>query len=175
MILANDEVRACEDCARISVRIGNELQSFPYGEGEDQTILTAEVPVWRCSSCGLAYTDEIAEELRHDAICRHLGRLTPRELRNLRMTYALSQQEWAAVTGFGVASVKRWETSNQIQNEAADRYIRLLVRRDIFERVAELQATATTELRPYAFRTKITEEMRMKSNVFVLRPKQQRD
>jgi putative zinc finger/helix-turn-helix YgiT family protein len=131
--------RECDQCGRATVKKTVQEQKFPYGAGPAQVILGASVPVWGCEACGDQYTDHEAEEIRHEVICRHLHRLTPAELRNLRETYGLSQDEWAAVTGFGSASVKRWETGALIQNEAADRYLRLLADPRVFAKLQALQ------------------------------------
>lgn len=35
--------------------------------------LTVDVPVRRCEACDFEYLDDEAEQLKHGAICRHLG------------------------------------------------------------------------------------------------------
>lgn len=71
--LQNGGGRPCGQCEGGTVHVSYETQKFPYGEGKDQVILEAHVPVWSCSSCGDSYTDGDAEEKRHAAICRHLA------------------------------------------------------------------------------------------------------
>jgi putative zinc finger/helix-turn-helix YgiT family protein len=116
----------CPMCGDRSARVSYEIESFPYGMGEDQILLTANVPVIRCGACGGEVTDGAAEEIRHSAVCHHLGRLSPKEARSIREQYDLSQQEWANKTKLGIASIKRWESGSVIQNEAMDCYLRLL-------------------------------------------------
>src|SRR5260370_37311876 len=129
--LQNNRERPCEQCEDGVARLSLETQRFPYGDERDQVILEALVPVWTCNACGFQYTEGDAEIIRHEAVCRHLRRLSPKQLRDIREKYGLSQQEWAEVTGFGSASIKRWETGNWIQTEAADRFLRLLVDGDV--------------------------------------------
>src|SRR5262245_14723151 len=121
-----DAPRACVSCDSPAVRLSQEEQVFPYGEGKDQVMLRAVVPVWTCLSCNEQFTDGDAEEIRHEAICRHLNRMTPKELRELRAGYGESQEQWAKRTRVGLASIKRWETGSTIQNESTDIYLWLL-------------------------------------------------
>jgi transcriptional regulator with XRE-family HTH domain len=44
----------------------------------------------------------------------------------LRHDLGLSQTELARLTGFGEASIKRWESGVLIQNISSDRFLRLL-------------------------------------------------
>src|SRR5438552_2049963 len=106
------ETRLCPSCGENSARVRYETESFPYGVGEDQVMLSARVPVIRCDVCGDELTDGAAEEIRHFEICRYLGRLAPNEIRAIREQYGLPQQEWAKKTKLGIASVKRWESGN---------------------------------------------------------------
>ena len=88
--------------------------------------LTVDVPVRRCEDCDLEYLDDEAERLKHGAVCRHLGVLTPDEIRHIRKGFGMTQAEFAQVTGIGVASLNRWENGLTIQTQAYDRYLRLL-------------------------------------------------
>jgi DNA-binding transcriptional regulator YiaG len=81
--------------------------------------------------------DEAAEEARHEAICRHLGILTPRQIVDLRKSYGLTRADFAALTRFGAASLARWETGSILQNAANDQLLYLLQFRDNIERLRE--------------------------------------
>jgi putative zinc finger/helix-turn-helix YgiT family protein len=121
------ERRVCDCCGAEGVRMSWQTEHFNYKtESDDVVELAAQVPVWACGACGDRYTDSQAEEIRHETVCRHLGRLTPREIRELRDALGYSQRDWAELTGFGIASIKRWETGALIQGLAQDRYMRLL-------------------------------------------------
>jgi hypothetical protein len=52
----------------------------------------------------------------------------------------MSRAEFAAVTGFGEATVARWESGALLQNVANDRYLRALVDAHVFERIRTLAA-----------------------------------
>lgn len=99
---------------------------FIYGAGSDAVELRADIPVHTCSHCSLSYTAESAEIARHEAVCRHLGVLTPDEIRELRDRHNLSRAAFARRNGFGEATLARWERGESIQNTSTDRYLRLL-------------------------------------------------
>ena len=85
-----------------------------------------DVPVRRCEDCDFEYLDDEAEQLKHEAVCRHLGVLSPDEIRHIRKGFGMTQAVFAQVTGIGVASLIRWENGLTIQTHAYDRYLRLL-------------------------------------------------
>lgn len=172
MILSNPTARPrCEGCGDGCLNRSVQEEVFLYGSGADAVELRASVPVWSCDACGEAFTDAEAEDLRHEAVCRHLKRLTPAEVLALRGRRGLTQEGFADLTRFGVASVKRWESGNQIQSESADRYLRLLGDEAAFARMqaivaglgADAEATKT-------FRTPLSQEARARSEAFSLRP-----
>lgn len=157
----------CEMCESNAVTIRNHEEKFVYGSGEDQVLLSAVVPVYECGECGEMYTGHEAEGLRHEAVCIHLGRLTPREIKMIRESYNLTQEKFALVSGFGVASIKRWELGNQIQGESANNLL-LLLRMPRNLRLVQ-EANKKEAFRP-TFRTKISEVTRQQSHEFKLRP-----
>jgi putative zinc finger/helix-turn-helix YgiT family protein len=155
-------------CGEDSARLSFEDETFPYGDEKNQVILRARVPVWHCQQCRAQYTAAEAEDIRHAEVCRYLRRLTPAELRQIREKYGLSQQVWAERTALGVASVKRWETGNLIQNAAIDRYLRLLTDPSIFAKAASMSEDAG-DRRTYSFQTELPREASQCAAVFVLR------
>jgi len=144
--------RECPACGKSASAVSPRIETFPYLDGEDQVILEARVPVWECATCGTKFTDGDAEEIRHEAVCRYLERLTPAEVRAIREQYRLSQHEWAVRTGLGIASVKRWELGNAIQEKATDKYLRLLRQSEVFARLASLERS-DADMREPQFRT----------------------
>ena len=119
--------RKCIFCEALAASENVQVESFNYKTDEGRVVeLTADVPVISCSSCGEQYTDDRAECIRHEAVCRFLGRLTPVELRLIRERYGYSQKQWSDITGIGLASIKRWESGALIQGQALDRFVRVL-------------------------------------------------
>ena len=66
------------------------------------------------------------ERLRHAGVCRHLGVLTPAEVRGVREQYGMTKAAFAEATAIGEATLGRWETGAVIQNRASDFYLRLV-------------------------------------------------
>jgi putative zinc finger/helix-turn-helix YgiT family protein len=153
--LPNSESRICDSCGAEASRMNFENQHFKFGEGEHSVDLQARVPVWTCDACGDQYTDEAAEEIRHAVVCEHLGRLTPKQIVEIRNSYGLTQAEWSDLTGFGTASIKRWETGALIQSASADNLIRLLKEARNIEILQRARGRARTELVSSKFRTTI--------------------
>jgi DNA-binding transcriptional regulator YiaG len=114
---------------------------FGYGEGNAAVQLTAEVRVYECKHCGIEFTDHHAEESRHAAVCRHLERLTPSEIRAIRRIHDATRDQFSAACGIGVASLARWELGVVIQNAGYDQYLRLLGDPRIYQRVKERRET----------------------------------
>lgn len=103
-----------------------ENDTFAYGAGSDVATISVCIPVHHCRSCGLAFTGEEASELRHEAVCAHLGVMTPRQIRGIREMYGLTQLEFSQVSRIGKASLARWESGSLIQNYANDSLLYLL-------------------------------------------------
>jgi len=88
--------------------------------------LSADVPIRSCVSCGFSYTDDEGQKARHDAVCRHLEVMTPREIEGIRKNYGLTRHEFAKLTQIGEASLARWENGLLIQNPGNDQFLYLL-------------------------------------------------
>ncbi|MCY4646430.1 MAG: type II toxin-antitoxin system MqsA family antitoxin [Gammaproteobacteria bacterium] len=116
----------CELCETTNLRAELVRDPFIYGAGEEAVELSADVRVHTCSNCGDSYTGPDAEVAYHEAVCRHLGILTPAEIRATREGYGFTRAEFAHLTGFGKATLGRWERGEVTQNRSADRYLRLL-------------------------------------------------
>jgi len=122
----NGELRECCDCREQAASRAVKTQTFEYAARNGTVVLTVDVPVWTCTQCGAETTDGEAEDVRHGAICDFLKVLKPIEIRELRKELELTQAALASLTGFGEASIKRWESGGLIQNDSADRLLRVL-------------------------------------------------
>lgn len=164
----------CDACgASGTVTSSTETQVFAYGEPGQEVELSATVPTWTCSACGFAYTDEAGEEARHEAVCRHLGVLTPHEIREIRERQGLSQAAFAKLTRFGEASIKRWEAGLVIQNASADQFLRLLRDPHVVERLSRTAPSPspsdTTPSKIVRFRTELPSSAKKSARTFQLR------
>ena len=116
----------CPLCGNVGITISWNTDVFNYGSGESMVELTVNVPVRRCEDCDFEYLDDEAERLKHGEVCQHLGVLRPDEIRHIRKGFDMTRAKFAQVTGFGEASLNRWENGLTIQTYAYDRYLRLL-------------------------------------------------
>ena len=116
----------CSNCGKLGLTTVREIQNINYGSGAEAAQIPVEIPVRTCVECGFQYTDEEAEDLRHAAVCRHLGLMTPEDIVALRRRYNLTRAEFAQLTRFGEASLARWETGQLLQNAANDQLLYLL-------------------------------------------------
>jgi putative zinc finger/helix-turn-helix YgiT family protein len=153
--------KTCAICGSVAATSTMTYHEFDYRLGSKLVTLSARIPVMECDDCDEAYFGDGAEEIKHEAVCDFLGRLTPRAIVGLRESLGMSQAQLAAHTGIGVASIKRWETGLVVQGAALDRQLRNL------EPIVD-QGSAS----PWAgsFRTPITEAIRRKAKTFSLRP-----
>lgn len=147
-IQPTDQARICPDCEAQAACRSVRAQEFTYGRGPEAIALTTEVPIWTCSECGYQFGEGEAEELRHEAVCRHLGVMTPAEIVELRAKLGLTQKQLADLTKVGEASIKRWEAGNVIQNASADLLLRIAADaagRTMLHRVAQKQRQVAGE------------------------------
>jgi putative zinc finger/helix-turn-helix YgiT family protein len=143
--LRADQTRSCAICGSNEVSTTYELEEFPYGHGPDAVMISVRIPIRHCRSCGESFADEDATLLRHEAVCRHLGVLPPRDIRDLRQRNNLSRASFAAATGIGEASLARWETGSLIQNRANDSLLYLLSFPENLTRLSERLLPAAAE------------------------------
>jgi hypothetical protein len=79
-----------------------------------------QVPTHTCGQCNISFTDYIADEIRHDAVCRYRKTMTPREILSLRGT--LSRKEFAEQTCIDEDKIRLFEESlSWIDKESNDK------------------------------------------------------
>lgn len=116
----------CPNCGSSRVDTHRQTDLFAYGAGDAVVELSAIIPFRECAECGFEFTDAEAEDARHEAICRHLGVMTPMEVAEVRRQYEMTRAAFAERSRIGEASLARWETGQLIQNAANDNYLYLL-------------------------------------------------
>ena len=130
----------CPLCGDESVTTEWNRDSFEYGTADSAVVLEVDLPVRHCGACDIEFLDHEGERRRHEAVCRHLGVLSPTEISGLRKGLGMSRAAFAELTGLGEATLGRWENGAAIQNRANDRYLRLLSLPGLIDRSAELAA-----------------------------------
>ena len=121
-----DTAEYCARCGTPGVTTILHQDSFQYGLGDDATTLRATIPVRCCRACEFTYVDYVGAQLRHEAVCKHLGVLAPAEIRAIREGHGLDRETFARITGLEEATLEKWENGVKIQNRADDNYLRLL-------------------------------------------------
>ena len=134
----------CPQCAADTVTTFRHHDTFRYGSGKSAVDLSVNLPLRRCGSCEFEFLDDEAERLKHDAICEHLGVLSPGVIRQIRKSYGMTRAAFAEITGLGEATLNRWENSITVQTLANDRYMRLLARPEIMNRLRSWGSVAQT-------------------------------
>ena len=122
----DETVQQCPSCGSRDIQSRMDDEIFIYGADPKTAVeLTVHVPVHRCEACDIEYTDGVGEKVRHDAVCRHLGVMTPDEIIALRQSCG-SRSELARLTRLEEQTVERWENANLIQNGTHDQLLYLL-------------------------------------------------
>jgi len=134
---APERLTTCLECGSQTLEERFDEETFNYGGREKPFTVTARIPSLLCTACGYRFYDDAAVWARHAAACRHLGVMTPDEIRELRKRYGLTQEEFAELTKLGVASLGRWERGAGIQNEAYDALLYLLTFSENAERLRQ--------------------------------------
>ena len=135
---------SCAQCGAQAVDTVEHRHTFRYGAGESAADLTVDLPVRRCGVCGFEFLDRESERIKLEAICKHLGVLSPSGIRRIREHYGMTQAEFAEVTGLGTATLVRWENGSMNHTRAYDRYIRLLEKPEIMQQLRRLAEPAGT-------------------------------
>jgi DNA-binding transcriptional regulator YiaG len=100
---------------------------FEYGEDEDPVIVRTEyVPTENSDFCGESFSGPQAAKIRHEAIGKALGLLSPREIRALREGLGQSLERFATLIGVKTDRLSQWENGTAWQCRTADRLLRLL-------------------------------------------------
>ena len=129
---------SCPQCGESAISTSIQRDRFVYGSGDSAVELIVDLPVRHCNDCDIHYVDFEAEDIKHEAVCRHLGVLPPAAIVNIRKKHGLSRAAFAKITGLGEASLGRWEKGINIQNIGNDRYIRLLEDPRVMQQLREV-------------------------------------
>jgi DNA-binding transcriptional regulator YiaG len=109
----NMNMQIC-DCCGDELSYGVVPMEVLYGTGPAQVVVVAQVPAWSCATCGDVITAEGAELAEHNAICDHLGRIKPHEIKAIRDEMGLTQSAFAMKMKVGRVTMARWENAAQV-------------------------------------------------------------
>lgn len=140
------ETCECPACDETGVHFTMEELSFPYGTAPNTVNLKILAKIGKCNACGFAFQHNSTETAKVNAICEHLNRFCPAEVKSIRNQTNLSQDDFAKLSGFGAASIRRWETGALIQSESADNLLLLLTHPENAEILRRKQTQLKQEL-----------------------------
>ena len=123
-------VQRCPECESTLIETKIQSDTFLYGIEPESVQITATIPVNKCRDCGFEWLDHLAEVAKHDAVCRHLGLLTPTDITAIREKHGLSKIKFADLTRIGIATISRWERGILLQSPGYDNFLRLLSHSD---------------------------------------------
>lgn len=167
---------SCPQCGEGAISTSIQRDKFVYGTGNSAVELIVDLPVRHCNDCDTHYIDAEAEDIKHEAVCRHLGVLPPAAIVNIRKKHGLSRAAFAKITGLGEASLGRWEKGINIQNPGNDRFIRLLEDSRVMQQLREVAMSKESRLlQPKSNVVQfpnlvVTEEVLQRKSNFRLRP-----
>jgi putative zinc finger/helix-turn-helix YgiT family protein len=117
----------CPECGQGQLLSLTRTEEFDFELGDETVKVHAEnVPVEKCDKCGEVMSGPAAAKVRHEAICRAAGLLTPSEIKTIRDKFGWSQQQLADLTSFGVATISRWERGRLLPNRSNNKVLQAI-------------------------------------------------
>jgi putative zinc finger/helix-turn-helix YgiT family protein len=117
----------CPECHKCQLVSRTRTEEFDFDLGDKTIRVRAEsVPYQVCDHCKEELIGSEAVRMRHEAICRAAGYLSPAEYRAIRESFGWSQQYLADLTGYGVATVSRSERGRLLPNLSYDITLRAI-------------------------------------------------
>lgn len=119
----------CSECGSGPMRLTDEPIAVNY-RGESVTI--EGIRHWQCDKCGsyevdLDEADRLNRAVRKAWADEHgYDPLSPREIRKIRKSLKMTQQEFEKALGVSSPTVSRWETGKVTQSRTADILMRRL-------------------------------------------------
>ena len=125
--LSSEKQRRCPVCGEGDLVARRITEKFEHGPDDDRvTVEARDVPVEVCNGCGESCSGPESARVRHEAVCKAHGLLSPNEIKAIREQRDMSQSQFANLTGISEPSLSRWERGRLLQSKALDRYLRLL-------------------------------------------------
>ena len=127
--LRSAATRSCGICGSSQLRWTKVRVEVPYTDRSRMpAVALARVPHGECLSCGLQFRTWEAAVAQHAAVCAARGVVSPEQIVRARKKLGMTQEQLAAASGFGIASIRRWETGATVQNASSDRLLRVVLR-----------------------------------------------
>ena len=94
-------------------------------EGAAHDVLVTDMPEWHCSACNLSVTDEEGDEPLQAALRRHVGLLTPQQIKAGIKDLGITQEKFAERIRCAPESISRWLNGAVLQSRVYDCLMRV--------------------------------------------------
>lgn len=148
----------CQQKAMVLRSIPYEVQTEHDGRKYHFQIPSLSVPV--CEVCHAVSIDDDADSQIDEAFRREANLLTPKQIREIRLSLQMKQEELAELIGISPSTLSRWETGAQIQQRSFDKFLRAVFRlpalreelsgaRDTVD--TQVEVTSSVETTPFSW------------------------
>jgi DNA-binding transcriptional regulator YiaG len=94
-------------------------------DGGTHEVLVDNMPEWHCRDCDVSVVDEESDSFLQDALRKHIGLLSPNQIRAGLKKLRTSQDKFAEQLGCAAESVSRWLNGAVLQSRTYDRFMRV--------------------------------------------------
>ena len=94
-------------------------------EGTAQDVLVSDIPEWHCAACDLSMTDEEGDEPLQAALRKHIGLLTPQQIKAGIKELGTTQEKFAEKIRCAPESISRWLNGAVLQSRVYDCLMRI--------------------------------------------------
>lgn len=94
-------------------------------DGGMYEVLVDNVPEWHCRDCDVSVVDEESDFVLQDALRKHIGLLSPNQIRAGLKKLKISQDKFAEQLGCAAETVSRWLNGAVLQSRTYDRFMRV--------------------------------------------------
>lgn len=120
-------IKRCPECGQGQLSAISQNEEFDFDLGDKTVkVVAADVPVEQCDQCDEILSGPAAAMVRHEAICRAVGLMTPLEIKSLREAIGWTREQLADYTGFGIATVSLWERGRLLPNRSENNLLSAL-------------------------------------------------
>jgi putative zinc finger/helix-turn-helix YgiT family protein len=115
----------CSECGRESVQPS--IIAYDAAVKHDGRLYQFHIPelhVDKCANCGEFFINAASDDEISQALRKHLGLLSPEEIRGQIETLGLTQKEFGERIGVAAETISRWLSGGYIQSRAMDNLMR---------------------------------------------------
>lgn len=94
-------------------------------DGSAHQVLVDNMPEWYCAACDVSVVDEESDQYLQAALRKHIGLLSPEQIKAGIKALKISQDRFAERIGCAAESVSRWLNGAVVQSRAYDRLMRI--------------------------------------------------